>query len=126
MESGLTVTFALKYPSSFSSAVANAFVSDYALDQTKRIAQQNLQQIRSQGIPLRISIGDKDEFALNMGRRASPVIHQFLNNLKIPHNYEVFPGVNHGFVNVWNTRQKSGLPNGLGELQFHAGAWARR
>ena len=119
------IHYALKYPTSFSSAVANAFVSDYALDETKQIAQQNLQQIHSQGIPLRISIGDRDEFALNMGRQASPVIHQFLNNLQIPHDYEVFSGVNHGFVNIWNTRQRSGLPNGLGELQFHAGAWAR-
>ncbi len=119
------IHYALKYPTSFSSAVANAFVSDYALEETKQIAQQNLQQIRSQGIPLRISIGDRDEFALNMGRHASPVIHQFLDNLNIPHDYEVFAGVNHGFVNIWNTRQKSGLPNGLGELQFHARAWAR-
>ncbi len=119
------IHYTLKYPTSFSSAVANAFVSDYALEETKQIAQQNLQQIRDKGIPLRISIGDRDEFALNMGRHASPVIHQFLNNLKIPHDYEVFPGVNHGFVNIWNTKQKSGLPNGLGELQFHAGAWAR-
>ena len=119
------IHYALKYPMSFSSSVANAFVSDYALDETKQIAQQNQQQIRSRGIPLRISIGDRDEFALNMGRKASPVIHQFLNNLNIPHDYEVFPGVNHGFVNVWNARQKSGLPNGLGELQLHAGAWAR-
>jgi len=119
------IHYALKYPESFSSAVANAFVSDYALDETKRIAQQNLQQIRRHGIPLRISIGDQDEFALNMGRRASPIISQFLKSLDIPHDYEVFPGVNHGFVNVWNTRQKSGLPNGLGELQYHAGAWAR-
>jgi enterochelin esterase-like enzyme len=119
------IHYALKYPTSFSSAVANAFVSDYALDETKQIAQQNQLQIRNQGIPLRISIGDRDEFALNMGRKASPVIHQFLKNLNIPHDYEVFPGVNHGFVNVWNARQKSGLPNGLAELQLHAGAWAR-
>lgn len=118
------IHYALKYPLSFSSAVANAFVSDYALEETKQIATQNLQQIRNNGIPLRISIGDQDEFALNMGRRASPVIHQFLNSLNIPHDYEVFPGINHGFVNVWNTKQKSGLNNGLGELQFHATAWA--
>jgi len=39
--------------------------------------------ILSNGIPLRISIGDRDEFVLNMGRRASPEIHQFLNNLNI-------------------------------------------
>jgi enterochelin esterase-like enzyme len=119
------IHYALKYPTSFSSAVANAFVSDYALDETKRIAQQNQQQIRSRGIPLRISIGDKDEFALNMGRKASPVIHQYLNNLNILHDYEVFPGVDHGFVNIWNTRQRTGLPNGLGELQLHAEAWAK-
>ena len=119
------IHFALKYPTSFSSAVANAFVSDYALEETMQIASQNLSQIRSNGIPLRISIGDRDEFALNMGRRASPVIHRFLNNLQIPHDYEVFPGVDHGFVNVWNAKQKNGLPNGLAELQFHAGAWAK-
>ena len=119
------IHYALKYPTSFSSAVANAFVSDYALDETKQIAQQNLQQIQNQGIPLRISIGDRDEFALNMGRHASPVIHQFLNNLNIPHDYEVFPGVNHGFVNIWNTKQRTGLPNGLGELQLHAEAWRK-
>ena len=119
------IHYALKYPTSFSSAVANAFVSDYALKETMQIASQNLHQIRSNGIPLRISIGDRDEFVLGMGRRASPVIHRFLNNLQIPHDYEVFPGVDHGFVNIWNTKQKSGLPNGLAELQFHAGAWAK-
>ena len=120
------IHYALKYPTSFSSAVANAFVSDYALKETMQIASQNVQQIRSNGIPLRISIGDRDEFALNMGRRASPVIHRFLTNLQIPHDYEVFPGVDHGFVNIWNTKQKNGLPNGMAELQFHAGAWAKR
>ena len=119
------IHYALKYPNRFSSAVANAFVSDYALEETMQIAQQNLQQIRSNGIPLRISIGDRDEFALNMGRRASPVIHRFLNNLQVAHDYEVFPGVDHGFVNIWNAKQKNGLPNGLGELQFHAGAWSK-
>ena len=119
------IHYALKYPTRFSSAVANAFVSDYALKETMQIASANLAQIRSNGIPLRISIGDRDEFALNMGRRASPVIHRFLNNLQIPHDYEVFPGVDHGFVNIWNAQQKNGLPNGLAELQFHAGAWAK-
>ena len=119
------IHYALKHPTRFSSAVANAFVSDYALKETMQIASQNQAQIRSNGIPLRISIGDRDEFVLNMGRQASPVIHRFLNNLKIPHEYEVFPGVDHGFVNLWNARQKNGLPNGLAELQFHAGAWAK-
>lgn len=119
------IHYALKYPLSFSSAVANAFVSDYALEETMQIARQNVQQILSSAIPLRISIGDQDEFALNMGRKASPVIHQFLNDLNIPHDYEVFPGINHGFVNVWNTKQKTGQHNGLGELQFHARAWVK-
>jgi len=119
------IHYALKYPTSFSSAVANAFVSDYALDETKRIAQNNLQQIKSNGIPLRISIGDQDEFAVNMGRKASPVIHQFLNNLNIQHDYEVFRGVNHGFVNIWNTKMRNGITNGLAELQLHAEAWRK-
>ena len=80
------IHYALKYPTSFSSAVANAFVSDYALQETMQIASQNIAQIRSNGIPLRISIGYRDEFALNMGRRASTIIHRFFNNLKIPHD----------------------------------------
>ncbi len=120
------IHFALKYPLSFSSAVANAFVSDYALQETMQIAKQNLQQIRSKGIPLRISIGDQDEFVLNMGRRASPIIHQFLKELNISHDYEVFPGINHGFVSVWNTKQINGQHNGLSELQFHASTWLRQ
>lgn len=120
------IHYALKYPSSFSSAVANAFVSDYALEETMAIGLSNLQQIYQSQIPLRISIGDQDEFVLNMGRKASPVIHKFLTDLGIPHDYEVFPGINHGFVNVWNTRQKSGQHNGLAELQFHARAWGVR
>lgn len=119
------IHYALKYPTSFSSAVANAFVSDYALEETMQIAVVNLQQILSDGIPLRISIGDRDEFVLNMGRQASPVINQFLNDWNIKHDYEVFEGVNHGFVNLWNTKQKNGLINGLAELQYHAEAWRK-
>ena len=96
------------------------------MPELKQIAQQNQQQIRNSNIPLRISIGDQDEFALNMGRRGSAVMHQFLNNLNIPHDYEVFRGVNHGFVNVWNTKMRNGITNGLAELQLHAEAWSKR
>ena len=117
------IHYALKFPQSFASAVANAFVSDYALPETMQIASQNQARLRTQGIPLRISIGDRDEFALNLGRKASPVIHKHLQDLKIPHQYQVFKGIDHGFVNLWNTRLANGMPNGLGELQFHAGAW---
>jgi len=117
------IHYALKFPQSFASAVANAFVSDYALKETMMIASQNQARLRIQGILLRISIGDRDEFALNLGRKASPVIHKHLQNLKIAHQYQVFKGVDHGFVNLWNARLANGMPNGLGELQFHAGAW---
>lgn len=119
------IHYALKFPQSFSSAVANAFVSDYALPETMKIATDNQQKLRTSGIPLRISIGDRDEFVLNMGRKASPVIHQHLNSLQIPHQYQVFSGIDHGFANLWNVRLKNGMPNGLSELQFHAGAWGR-
>lgn len=117
------IHYALKFPDSFASAVANAFVSDYALQETMQIASQNQQRLRSNGIPLRISIGDRDEFVLNLGRKASPVIHKHLTDLKIPHQYQVFPGIDHGFANLWNIRLKNGMPHGLSELQFHAGAW---
>ena len=119
------IHYALKYPESFSSAVANAFVSDYALPETMQIATQNQQQLRTNGIPLRLTIGDRDEFVLNMGRKATPVIHQHLKSLRIPHQYQVFKGIDHSFKNLWNVRLKNGMPNGLSELQFHAGAWAK-
>ncbi|RVU84371.1 hypothetical protein EOL70_12875 [Leucothrix sargassi] len=117
------IHYALKFPQSFASAVGNAFVSDYALEETMQIATQNQARLRTQGIPLRISIGDRDEFALKLGRKASPVIHQHLESLQIPHQYQVFKGIDHSFVKLWNARLANGMPNGLGELQFHAGAW---
>ncbi len=119
------IHYALKFPQSFASAVANAFVSDYALPETLQIATQNQQRLRTQGIPLRISIGDRDEFALKMGCKASPIIHKYLSNLHIPHQYQVFQGVDHSFVKLWNVPLRNGMPNGLSELQFHAGAWIR-
>lgn len=119
------IHYALKFPQSFASAVANAFVSDYALEETMRIATENQQYLRTSGIPLRLSIGDRDEFVLNMGRKASPVIHDYLTKLNIPHQYQLFKGIDHGFANLWNVRLKNGMPNGLSELQFHAGAWGR-
>ena len=117
------IHYALKFPDSFASSVANAFVSDYALPETMKIAKDNQARLSTRGIPLRISIGDRDEFALNLGRKASPVIHKYLQDLRIPHQYQVFKGVDHGFVNLWNAPLANGMPNGLGELQFHAGAW---
>ena len=120
------IHYALKYPTSFSSAVANAFVSDYALQETQQLALLNSERYSKNRIPLRISIGDRDEFVVNMGRKATPVIHDFLNILQIPHDYEVFPGVNHGFVNIWNTKTQAGITNGLAELQLHASAWGKK
>jgi len=119
------IHYALKFPDSFASAVANAFVSDYALPETMQIATQNQQRLRTNGIPLRMSIGDRDEFVLNMGRKATPVMHQHLNQLGIPHQYQLFSGIDHSFAKLWNVRLKNGMPNGLSELQFHAGAWAK-
>ena len=117
------IHYALKFPQSFSSSVANAFVSDYALPETMQIATQNQQQLRTNGIPLRMTIGDRDEFVLNMGRKATPVMHQHLKSLQIPHQYQVFPGIDHAFKHLWNVQLKNGMPNGLSELQFHAGSW---
>lgn len=119
------IHYALKFPQAFASSVANAFVSDYALPETMQIATQNQQRLRTHGIPLRLSIGDRDEFVLNMGRKASPVIHQHLKALRIPHQFQVFKGIDHDFSRLWNVRLKSGMPNGLSELQFHAGAWSQ-
>ena len=52
-------------------------------------------------------------------------MHEHLQGLGIPHEYEVFPGVSHGLRSIWDYRRADGRKNGLYELQFHARAWER-
>jgi enterochelin esterase-like enzyme len=116
---------AMNHPEEFASIVANAFVSDYVLSDRKRDASRNRDLVLESGVPIRMVIGTKDRYAVDMNRSASPEFHQHLQELGIPHEYEVFEGVSHGLRSIWNFRRPDGMKNGLYELQFHARAWER-
>jgi hypothetical protein len=115
----------MNHPDKFASAVANAFVSDYALSARKRDATRNRESVLESGIPIRMVIGTRDHYVLEQARTATPEMHEHLEGLGIPHEYEVLEGVTHGLQSIWNYRRHDGHRNGLYELQFHARAWTR-
>ena len=117
--------FTLNHWDKFASAVANAFVSDYVLDNYREAAVQNRDAVIESGILLRMTIGTEDSFVLEEGRIGSPALHEHLDTLGIAHEYEVLPGVTHGFSSLWHYERQDGLQTGLYELLFHAQAWAR-
>jgi S-formylglutathione hydrolase FrmB len=119
-----TLHFALNHWDKFASAVANAFVSDYVLDSYREAATRNRDEIVASGLPIRMTIGTEDAYVVEMGRVGSQVLHEHLDALEIPHEYEVLPGVTHDFSSLWHyMRPEDGLVTGLYELQFHARAW---
>jgi enterochelin esterase-like enzyme len=119
-----TLFFALNHWGRFASAVANAFVSDYVLEDYMEDATANRNAIVASGIPLRMTIGTEDSYVVDEGRVGSEALHQHLLELGIPHEYEVLPGVTHAFSSLWHYVRPDGLVTGLYELQYHARAWA--
>ncbi len=117
--------FAMNHPDKFASAVANAFVSDYALSDRKRDATRNRERVLGSGIPIRMVIGTHDSYVVEQARTATPEMHEHLLRLGIPHEYEILVGVTHGLRSIWNRKRPDGRRNGLYELQFHARAWSR-
>jgi len=115
--------YGFKYPHLFASAVANAFVSDYALQEEQLNAEENKEKIIENGTKIRIVIGTNDYFYIRFGRVASFVMNEFLTSLEIPHEFEVIPGAKHFLDSIWNSTNESGIKNGLYELKFHASAW---
>jgi len=118
------IFFALNHWDKFASAVANAFVSDYVLDDYRAAATQNRNQVIESGILLRMTIGTEDFYVTEKGRIGSPALHEHLDTLGIPHEYEVLPGVTHGFWSLWHYQRSDGLQTGLYEILFHARAWS--
>lgn len=117
--------FALNHWDKFASAVADAFVSDYVLDERRADATRNRDEIVASGISLRMTIGTEDSFTLNEDRVGSPALHEHMDTLGIPHEYQLLPGVPHGLSSIWHFQQPDDLTNGLYELQFHATSWAQ-
>jgi enterochelin esterase-like enzyme len=117
--------FALNHWDRFSSAVANAFVSDYVLDERREAASRNRDSVVESGILIRMSIGTEDSYVIDLHRIGSQALHQHMDTLGIPHEYELLPGVSHGLDPIWHFQRFDGVLNGLHELQLHARAWAQ-
>jgi len=116
---------ALRFPDRFASAISTAFVSDYALEEEQAIALENRDAILESGILIRLTIGSEDEWVTGRGRRASYLIHEFLDAQGIPHEFELLPGVGHDvYESSFHKRPEGGLI-GLEELRFHAAAWRK-
>ncbi len=112
------------FPHRFGSAVANSFVSDYALARLEQVAARNRARILATGIPIRMTIGEAD--LASRDRVGSPRLHAYLDTLGVPHQYETLPGVPHTFAEVWKYRHTDGVQAGLRDLQFHQATWRRQ
>jgi len=115
---------ALKHPDKFASAVANNFVSDYAVSDLKRDAKRNRERVLESGVGIRMIGCTSDRYVVEKNRTATPRMHEYFKELGIPHEYEILRGAQHGLRSPWNYRRSDGLKNGLYELQFHARTWA--
>ena len=113
--------YALKFPTLFTSAVGDAFVTDSALAEEQQNALQNKNAILESRIKLRLSVGDRDAFENH--RKTSFLMHNYLESIDISHEYEVLVETNHTFSSLWNSTTKTSELNGLYELQLHAKTW---
>ena len=104
----------------FSSFIANAYVSDFTLDGLKKSIIANKARLQKAGFNLRIEIGDKDSFAKEYKRRGSQLLHEYLKDQNIPHEYEIIKGGDHWYRDFWNYyREEEKELNGLFHLKYH-------
>lgn len=112
--------YGLKFPTLFTSAIANAFVTDHALEEEQQNALQYKNTIIASDIKIRLSVGDKDAFENH--RKTSSLMHSYLDSIGIPHEYELLNKTNHTFHSLWNNARGSEI-NGFYELKLHAASW---
>ena len=117
--------YAFKYPTKFAAAMSNAFVSDYALEEEQLNALTNKDAINASGIKIRMVIGTEDNWVLDHNRQASYIMHDYLINIGITHEFEILQNAGHQLNSMWVTSTQSGLDNGLYELKLHAEMWAK-
>lgn len=115
------IHYAVKFPKYFASAVADAFVSEYALAEEEANALANKSDFISSGIKLRMSIGDTDSY--EQSKHATTQMHNYLDTIGLAHEYEVLPDASHSFYTIWNSVVMSPEINGLYELKYHAQSW---
>lgn len=78
---------------------------------------------RCQGRGLLHGVPPPPGWTVEEGRIGSEALHQHLDTLGVPHEYEVPPGVTHAFPSLWHYGRPDRLVRGLHELPYHARAW---
>lgn len=116
---GGAIYYYLKKPGMFVSVVAMGYVSDYTLQDNCLLAKNNLTDLRKEAKALRLEIGTEDSFVRTKNRKCIFDLHEYLNELKLDHEFEVLHGVEHGFDTFWNYCTDHGILNGLSHLKFH-------
>ncbi len=112
--------YAFNHPNRFASFIANAYVSDYTLEDLKEAVKNNKPQIEKVNLKLKLEIGSKDLFLKKYDRNGSELIHQFLISQNIPHEYEILEGANHWYRDFWNfKRTHTNSVNGNLHLKYH-------
>ena len=78
---------------------------------------------KASGIKIRMVIGTEDNWVLEQGRQASYIMHDYLTDIGITHEFEILQNAGHQLNSMWLTSTESGLVNGLYELKLHAQMW---
>lgn len=116
---GGALHYLFKYPQSFRSVISMGYVSDYTLDANKEMAVKNRNTLIEAGVNLYIEIGTEDRFVRNQNRKASFALHDYLDEIELPHSFEYLYGVEHAFDSFWNHYSDDDMPNGLRHLKRH-------
>lgn len=113
--------YAFNHSNQFSSFIANAYVSDYTLENLKESIKKNKAQILKNEIKLRMEIGTEDYFEKKYHRQGSELLHQFLKEEKIPHEFNILNNVDHWYPEIWNyPLSNPSIKNGLSHLKYHS------
>jgi len=116
---GGALHYLFKYPASFKSVISMGYVSDYSLALNKEMAAETRNALIDSGVSLYMQIGTEDRFVRNQNRKASFAMHEYLDEIELPHSFEHLFGVEHGFDSFWHHHSDLGMQNGLLHLKRH-------
>ena len=116
---GGALHYLFKYPNSFKSVISMGYVSDYSLALNKEMASDNRQMLIDSEVKLYLEIGTEDRFVRDQNRKASFAMHDYLDEIKLPHSFEYLHGVEHGFDSFWYHYSDEDIQNGLRHLKRH-------
>jgi len=116
---GGSLHYLFKYPNSFKSVISMGYVSDYSLADNKEMAKKNKVALLEASVQLYMEIGTEDRFVRNQNRKASFAMHNYLDEIELPHTFEYLYGVEHAFDSFWHHYSDDGIVNGLRHLKRH-------